>query len=432
MVDDDDLGFSGGNNTREAHGFVRGGVGMLPYKSKVNFLCGNQAAPWPHFEATGLVATAVIISSSLDTTFLRGVAVPMERLYKVRKARSLHIPITYLELLQMFRQTECSDPRDKVYAPLCLAPQDIGALTKPDYARKSTMEVYRDVVHVCLKQSSNSLDFLGYAMWIGNPTSLVNSDVAPLSIPSWIPNWHEPLDIEPIPKTIPAKSEPERREIHLIDRPGFPSYDGDQIQAFRASGDSQSHARIEDTSLHLRGICCKVVEDIGSGALTYEENLAKETRWRLASNGKYVTGEPFRDTVQRTQAMDPLCDGLGRPSERGGFSSVEFLRKKKEELTEQEYQWQIKMGHAKRKAHLGRTLGRCEGGWMAMLPQRSKAGDGVWALLGGKVLYVLRREGDGGHLYRLIGETYVHGLMDGEAMRRVAVGEAKVEDVILI
>jgi len=60
------------------------------------------------------------------------------------------------------------------------------------------------------------------------------------------------------------------------------------------------------------------------------------------------------------------------------------------------------------KSETGRTLEASERGELMMVPATARVGDGVWALLGGKVLYVLRKTGVNGE-YRYIRETYVHG-----------------------
>jgi hypothetical protein len=47
-----------------------------------------------------------------------------------------------LEILQQFRHIECQNPRDKVYAPLCLGPLNAVRLIVLDYKQKSVLDVY--------------------------------------------------------------------------------------------------------------------------------------------------------------------------------------------------------------------------------------------------------------------------------------------------
>jgi hypothetical protein len=48
------------------------------------------------------------------------------------------------------------------------------------------------------------------------------------------------------------------------------------------------------------------------------------------------------------------------------------------------------------------------------VPRGSEIGDTICILLGGCVPFVLRDTGDG--YFKFIGECYIHGIMDGEAM----------------
>ena len=48
------------------------------------------------------------------------------------------------------------------------------------------------------------------------------------------------------------------------------------------------------------------------------------------------------------------------------------------------------------------------------------AGDIICILSGGRVPYVLREDGD--HQYRLVGESYVHSLREGQALKEKKIG----------
>ena len=54
-------------------------------------------------------------------------------------------------------------------------------------------------------------------------------------------------------------------------------------------------------------------------------------------------------------------------------------------------------------------------GYFALVPAESKVGDKVAILKGGKLPLIMRAKGN---VYRLIGESYVHGIMNGEAWDR--------------
>jgi hypothetical protein len=50
--------------------------------------------------------------------------------------------------------------------------------------------------------------------------------------------------------------------------------------------------------------------------------------------------------------------------------------------------------------------------YVGLCPKLSEVGDGIYIPLGAHVPYILRKLDDGVHL--LVGEAYVHGIMDGE------------------
>ncbi|CAG8983143.1 hypothetical protein HYALB_00004586 [Hymenoscyphus albidus] len=66
--------------------------------------------------------------------------------------------------------------------------------------------------------------------------------------------------------------------------------------------------------------------------------------------------------------------------------------------------------------------------WMGLAPMDSKAGDLIALLEGGGVPYILRPKYEMGEtLFEIIGDAYVHGIMDGEAWNSAA-----VQDIILV
>ncbi|PMD35869.1 hypothetical protein L207DRAFT_515620 [Hyaloscypha variabilis F] len=67
-----------------------------------------------------------------------------------------------------------------------------------------------------------------------------------------------------------------------------------------------------------------------------------------------------------------------------------------------------------------------------MAPLLAEVGDLVFAFRGGQVLYTLRPKDSFAGRYSYIRETYVHGLMDGEVMRRLEGGEALVQNLVLV
>jgi hypothetical protein len=61
-------------------------------------------------------------------------------------------------------------------------------------------------------------------------------------------------------------------------------------------------------------------------------------------------------------------------------------------------------------------------GYIGMGPPRTRPGDQIWVFYGGRVPFIMRRNNLHGLQFefrglRLVGDAYVHGIMDGEAVR---------------
>jgi hypothetical protein len=91
------------------------------------------------------------------------------------------------------------------------------------------------------------------------------------------------------------------------------------------------------------------------------------------------------------------------------------------------------------------TYGRCfistEKGYVGWAPKQCKKGDVVAVLAGGKVPYVLRPEassnpseesGDSRKYYSVLGDAYIHGIMDGEVVTELEDRGGNWEEIVLV
>jgi hypothetical protein len=67
-------------------------------------------------------------------------------------------------------------------------------------------------------------------------------------------------------------------------------------------------------------------------------------------------------------------------------------------------------------------------GWKGLSAQTVKSGDVLAVLFGSRIPVILRRVGG---FFRLISDCYIHGLMDGEAIRMWEEGALKIEDFVI-
>jgi hypothetical protein len=380
---------------------------LTPIRTKVRFLCGDQEAKWIHFQIAGYAAKGILSAPNIDSRLLVGVLTSAERLNTFRSSRLLD-QSSFLELLQMFRHTECTDPRDKVYAPLGLASADVCQYIRPDYT-KIVSEVYIDVVRYYLAQSRQKLDFLGYIVY-DKDSQIVESPNLKFLLPSWVPNFSASLDIYSIPKIL--------WRAHIIEYP----------HAYRPLGDTLPRSFIKGNRLCISGVFVDFLKDKASatvGRLTIPN-------WAAESRNKYFTGESWEDAHKRTIALDIVYDDNGKPVKRGGKIDFDVLRRPRGELSILGYQKQLDMSLVLDRAYKLRCLGQSQNLYLVMVPTTAVVGDEIWALAGGQVFYVLRPVTQERTHYTFIGECYAHGLMDGEIVKRLQSGECRMQDISLI
>lgn len=410
---------------------------MLPYSTKVKFLCGDQKTNWHALGATQVIATNILATPDIDSKFLAGAAQFFTKLLQFRSQRVQHVPWSFLHILQMFRHTECFDPRDKVYAPLCLAPDDVHQYITPDYGNKTILDVYTDVVRYCLTQPGHDLDFLGFAMHQKEAQAVETPQGVKSDLPSWVPNFSASLDLVPIPKVLHVPEDLDRKRVVYFDRGAIPNHNGQKIAAYSPLGDAPSKSFIEGNELHVSGVYIDVLKDIipdKGPDVEAVRAFARERgrRWAIESGHMYPTGGSWADAINRTIVLDVVYDYLGRPSERGGKHDAEFLKKPRAKLSLTEYRYQMNMRVARINAFTSRNLGLSQKLYALVIPNTAVIGDAIWALSGGQALYILRPVNRELNQYSFIGECYAHGLMDGEIVRMLHTGEAKVEDISLI
>ena len=356
---------------------------------------------------------------------------------KFRSQRIQHLLVSFLDILQMFRNTECFDPRDKVYTPLCLAPDNVRRYISPNYASKTVFEVYTDVVRYYLAQPGHALDFLGYTQYQGEAQVVETTKGVKPILPSWVPNFSARLDIFPVPKILHVPKNLDRRALVVYDKRGFPSNNEALTVAYRPLGDAPSRSYIEENTLCTSGVNVDTLNDVIKGTgldleLFRATGNGKRRKWAEGSKHKYFTGESFADAIDRTSVLDLIYDDLGRPSQRGGKVDNAFLGRPRTELSLVEYRYQMNMWNAKVKASISRDLGLSRKSYLLMIPKTAVVGDLIWALAGGQALYILRPMNPQMNQYRFIGECYAHGLMDGGVLRRLHLGQVRMEDISLV
>ena len=407
--------------------------------SKVKFLFGDQQTDWSTLNLASFIAGHILRMPEIDADIPLGKRSGFIHMSSIRSRRLIEDVSSPLDIMQSFRMTDCFDPRDKIYAPLCLAPDDIRRKITPDYKNKTASELYTDVVRYHLALDAPNLDFLGYIIHQERSSVLRSSSGVLLTLPSWVPNFSHKLSIFPIPKILHIPGDVESRRIRIMNTPIFPSNKDTKIPSYRPLAVTLPTPYIDGLVLCINGVFIDEVKDIVRQSIPGKDKGAvlriareKSQKWHSYGNKKYFTGETFYDAYRRALVLDLIVDYLGRAAKRGGKYDGELQKKSSASLSAVEMKYQKEMKEAFSQATVCRTPGVSLKHYILIVPYTTEEGDLIWAFVGGRVLYVLRPIDRDTNHYTFIGECYVHGLMDGELDRRLDTGEAKVEQIRLL
>jgi hypothetical protein len=328
--------------------------------------------------------------------------------------------LNFLMCVGAVRFRKATDPRDKIYGLLGLGIDDTPDHVQTDYTQ-SVEKVYESFVHLLLSHTKN-LDILSH----------VRTDrQSHMKLPSFVPDWS--LDLSDLSKAdITAWSE---RWIML----------NIYKSASGAPTDFKAHSGI----LVIRGVIADTVKQI---AIKSPDNIAQSTSMRSGWNeylneAQTMAGIPPRDKdygmprhkafwlamVAESQILahampNQLDEILTTEKSSNWFGRLHDVQTDLYETYETELRTMPQGGVCRRDqephelflidcavetAQRGRRFMMTQGGRMGLIPAHAQEGDVVAVLTGGHVPIILRPKD---RHYTVVGDAYVQGIMDGEAM----------------
>lgn len=337
--------------------------------------------------------------------------------------------------LHRARGLKFSDDRDRVFAwlghfSLCKSSQMLQAL-RADY-RSSTTQVYIDVARRALMADTEKID--GSALI----TLAAVQHLSPQShhdarteghqgiqrriedkLPSWVPDWRISRSFilsEPIsPHRAHRSSLPELEFIDGGLTLRITGLEFDSIEACsRPFSSKEFHIvyppEARSTIEYIWHDICK------KDHFSYDNKYANGQESLFAcmhtlSNGcVQVTGREKRTyhAVPRSRWLKQQASYLVKTLGRSEVVGLD-VRDLADETQSEEDQW----SRAASAASKNRSFARSSKDYYILGPEIMEVGDVICVLLGGKIPFCLRPRGN--H-YFLVGECYVHGLMDGEAV----------------
>ncbi|KAF2811279.1 uncharacterized protein BDZ99DRAFT_519929 [Mytilinidion resinicola] len=331
-----------------------------------------------------------------------------------------HRPFYYI--LQLFRHLECTDPRDKIYDMLNLAIGPYMDLILPDYTR--SLESVLTLATISIVERSQSLHIF----------SLLHYGRRNLTkLPSFVPDLTESVLLD-------------ANRLEHTDRV-------EMVRLFRASGDSKSDLRlVSTTKASTSGFIFDSVSAVGIplGASSLEN-------WRTLAqvDDDPDASYPQTDVSRETAFWQTLCGGSVGAIVRGEYEFEGVDDRTGYQMYQQWIAWVtaphdsieqksltsldgIDFNTAYLAAAVGHRFFVTQNGYFGLAPATTSTRDYVTILAGGPVPYILRPVSDEVSIeyihgtatsalgYRILGDAYVHGIMDGELSNR------KFEDIVLV
>lgn len=222
-------------------------------------------------------------------------------------------------------------------------------------------------------------------------------------LPSWVPDWRMRVDITPFKRT-----------------PGL----HDDTLLYDASAGTERSVEIKSAQLKVKGFVFDSIEVVFD--IWEDEKSEFDTPRAWGNCAHAYRSHISRDAIDRALVAD-LC---GEPLDKAGDSRlpdiqltrggrIDWSLMAQTPMTDTAalvlHQKQDCMTRLLEAACFGRRMGVLQRNDIAIFPAAAKAGDFVAIFNGGHVPFVVREVSENFE-YELIGECYLDGLMDGQAM----------------
>jgi hypothetical protein len=329
-----------------------------------------------------------------------------------------------LNLLWWFSQTECYDPRDRIFALLGTASDATGLNITVDYSRTENEVLINLATRII--EHHMALDILRE----GNPQMATMR-----GLPSWVPYW-DSLDLHASEISEIANSSRLNAADEFDIRCAFEdegkvlTLEGLRLGKLKSS--LGGWGRFDISTNYARALHEKATEEVRQqvkvlNRIQEQWGNSKDQEYALACTLVSLTQmsrynevdskETHRESVLRAfrncvrllkYFLEPTAS---QPAENSNYSTA---NSSPTAMTDNEKQMALKfMGDI----HIfNRSFWTINDSHLCLAPSAARAGDLVTVLLGGRLLYVLRPTKDEGR-YSFIGTTYVHGFMEGEAVQ---------------
>jgi hypothetical protein len=335
-----------------------------------------------------------------------------------------------INVLQDSRSTKSTYHVDKVYGVLGLISEDEAAAIEVDY-NLSPRELF---TNIAMAELTNGLEVLGFCSKPGTASEVV--------CPSWVPNWTQPCYHYPfsmMKKMIRSCSAGNSKPQFVIDGDilvlrGRMVDTIDSVEFYREipRGSKPGELQLQQPERLLLNNA-KPKDSLGFSVETrffehLENTLCQSLRWlQSAISIAFPRGQMTKDSYDalwRTFCWNTTNDGALIPCDYADYFSawVKAIIGTADGTHADKMEWSPEDGlRVKRFDQLfsekcyNRRFFRTVEGRFGWAPDQAKVGDQVCILNGAAVPFVVRPI-DLDNCFELIGDGYLHGVMNGEAM----------------
>jgi hypothetical protein len=360
---------------------------------EANVLCGTRIVPWAMFRPF-----KIWIDSSLafeDETWHSQLpdVVPHVLTVGNHKSRTYTARKDLLPLLCKGRVCAATDPRDKVFALLPLLEDARTENLSADYA-KETVEVFAEVATWLL-----SVVGLSFLPCVRGGSKLTN-------LPSWVPDWSLYV-----------------REQWMIGLGGV-------YYPLSASGNTNAVAEVlfavnHTPKLKVRGIAVDTIRTLSEDLPIRSDNDSLASF--VSDCRSYRTQDP-RGSVRLPKVRRWVPQTRDTRTYPPRWAAYLYGLPLENPLNESDHE----LAPIVSDFCAFRQLVLTERGYFGLAPKEAKPGDIVCCLLGSGVPYILRKTGNHSkgtqNCFRLIGESYIYGLMEGEALEGIDLSKIDQRD----
>lgn len=404
-------------------------------------LCGPSHCPWSHLTTTAKYIEDHLLSAITSVDPQR--ALKFTELGQRFREGPPHL---LLELLSQARDSNSTDDRDKIFALLGIAEDAEYSLLKPNY-KTPLVDVYTTLIRLLIERDQNFdvLSAVEERQFRLKRNRKVDKQIEDLEgnqlpmdsqLPCWVPDWEvhrpsSPFILHPAFATMDAAGS--TRATCTFSTDGLTMLSrGIAIDQVAYVGDSFLEAVPAPGSLFPkpgRNNASVRIETLQTAVDFLTEQRGRQWEKMARDLKTYPTGEDTLDAFIKTLvAGDAFFLGLPRERLRAyytawrkywriaGVNDPNFIHTTYERNTQDEIALATHFLQSQLKASYGRRFFTTSQKFMGLAQSGVRIGHAVVVLYGGKTPYLLQKSGRRG--YRFVGECYVHGYMNGEALTK--------------